>query len=214
LRQNPRHTRRSAWAPRLVSRPCVAGRSGRSAISNVSSSSRKMPEHRRPAHPAALQGLAQHVRCAGEETVLTRIVGRPHDLVRADILGQHRMLSSTGSNEIQQFRRNSSLGRIFGAVVVEAPVVEIPVHPVEPRRNPAAVGAGDDRRSRARSRLTPASSPSCARSCAALCGPPRSGRRRLWASHSSSPRERRSRNPAPATVQNASYIGSLIIFLA
>ena len=33
--------------------------------------------------------VAEHLRRAGEEAVLMRIIGRPHDLVRADIVGQH-----------------------------------------------------------------------------------------------------------------------------
>src|SRR5882762_1733346 len=37
-----------------------------------------------------LQALAHHVRRAREETVLMRIIRRPHDLVGADIVGQHR----------------------------------------------------------------------------------------------------------------------------
>ena len=32
--------------------------------------------------------LADHLRRAREEAVLMRIIGRPHDLVRADIVGQ------------------------------------------------------------------------------------------------------------------------------
>src|SRR5205085_11071648 len=32
--------------------------------------------------------VTEHLRRAGEEAVLMRIIGRPHDLVRADILGQ------------------------------------------------------------------------------------------------------------------------------
>src|ERR1700682_4611252 len=37
----------------------------------------------------ALYALAHHVGRTREETVLMRIIGRPHDLVRADIVGQH-----------------------------------------------------------------------------------------------------------------------------
>src|SRR6266568_8971917 len=46
-------------------------------------------------HPAlgrlrsALQPLAHHVGRAGEEAVGMRIVGPPHDLVGADIIGEH-----------------------------------------------------------------------------------------------------------------------------
>src|SRR5260370_22502914 len=34
--------------------------------------------------------LAEHLRRAREEAVLVRIVGSPHDLVRPDVVGQHR----------------------------------------------------------------------------------------------------------------------------
>src|SRR5207237_5820490 len=34
--------------------------------------------------------VADHLRRAGEESVLMRIIGRPHDLVRPDIAGQRR----------------------------------------------------------------------------------------------------------------------------
>src|SRR5690349_17902536 len=37
----------------------------------------------------ALQPLAHHVGRPREEAVLMRVVGRPHDLVGADIVGQH-----------------------------------------------------------------------------------------------------------------------------
>src|SRR5260370_31515723 len=37
----------------------------------------------------ALQPLAHHVGGAGEEAVGMRIIGRPHDLVGADIIGEH-----------------------------------------------------------------------------------------------------------------------------
>src|SRR5438309_10669359 len=36
----------------------------------------------------AFHALPQHLRCAGAEAVAVRIVGRPQDLVRADVLGE------------------------------------------------------------------------------------------------------------------------------
>src|SRR2546422_4873982 len=59
--------------------------------------------------------LAEHLRRAREEAVRVRIVGGPHDLVRPDVVGQHRDAALDRPNEIQQLRWNSSLGLVFGA---------------------------------------------------------------------------------------------------
>src|SRR2546425_1096254 len=84
------------------------------------------------------EALAEHLRRAREEAVLVRIVGRPHDLVRTDIVGQHRdaafdRLERDPAIALEQLAR-PRLRRGF----VEAQVIEVPVHPVEPRRDPAA----------------------------------------------------------------------------
>jgi hypothetical protein len=42
-----------------------------------------------------------------------RIIGRPHDLVRPDIVGQHGKAAIDRLEEIQQLRWKSSLGRVF-----------------------------------------------------------------------------------------------------
>src|SRR3984893_5765894 len=82
--------------------------------------------------------LADHVRRAREEAVLMRIIGRPHDLVRADIVGQHGnavlyRLERDPAIAPEQFARPHLRGGI-----VKPLVVEMPVHTVEPRRDPAA----------------------------------------------------------------------------
>src|SRR6185369_8399636 len=82
--------------------------------------------------------LAEHLRRAREEAVRVRIIGGPHDLVRPDVVGQHRdaafdRLERDPAIALEQFAR-PRLRRRF----VEALIVEVPVHAVEPRRDPAA----------------------------------------------------------------------------
>jgi hypothetical protein len=54
-----------------------------------------------------------HLGRPGEEAVGVRIIGRPHYLVRSDVVGRDGEPPSTGSNEIQQVRWNNWLGRVF-----------------------------------------------------------------------------------------------------
>src|ERR1051326_7426266 len=67
-----------------------------------------------------------------------RIVGRPHDLVRADIIRQHveaalhRLERDPAISPVQLARPRLQAG------IVEPLIVEMAVHPVEPRRDPAA----------------------------------------------------------------------------
>ncbi len=74
----------------------------------------------------------------GKEAVLVRIVGRPHDLVRTDIVGQH------GDRTLDRLERDPAIAlEQFGRPhlrrgVVKAMVVEMAVHAIEPRRHPAA----------------------------------------------------------------------------
>src|SRR5580765_6023735 len=82
--------------------------------------------------------LAQHLRCPREEAVRVRIVGGPHDLVRPDVAGQHRdaafdRLERDPAIALEQLARP----RLRGGLV-EALVIEVPVHAVEPRGDPAA----------------------------------------------------------------------------
>src|SRR2546427_2660872 len=81
--------------------------------------------------------LAEHLRRAREEAVRVRIVGGPHDLVRPDIVGQHRdaaldRLEPDPAISLEQLARPR-----LRRGLVEALVVEVPVHAVEPRRDPA-----------------------------------------------------------------------------
>src|SRR5438105_7971265 len=82
--------------------------------------------------------LAEHLRRARKEAVRVRIIGGPHDLVRPDVLSQHRdaafdRLERDPAIALEQLAR-SRLRR----GLVEALVIEVPVHAVEPRRDPAA----------------------------------------------------------------------------
>src|SRR4051794_22410607 len=86
----------------------------------------------------ALHALAHHVRRAREEAVAMRIVGRPEDLVRTDIVGERAerafdRLEGDPAIAPEDVARPHRQPRI-----VEALVVEVAVHAVEPRRDPAA----------------------------------------------------------------------------
>src|SRR5579863_8918736 len=115
------------------------------AVSSVKS----VEGHRATGHHPMLGGgrdsggiepLFDHVRCAREEPIAVRIVSRPQDFVRADIVGQ------IAEAPLDWLERNPALppenvgGSSLEAAVVEALVVEMPVHPIEPRRDPAAAG--------------------------------------------------------------------------
>src|SRR6516164_2268137 len=85
-----------------------------------------------------LHAVHDHLRSAGEEPVGLRVVGRPQDLVRADIVGQRLdaaldRLERDPAIALEEFARPR---RQTG--IVEALIVEMPVHAVEPRRDPAA----------------------------------------------------------------------------
>src|SRR5919197_3856168 len=82
--------------------------------------------------------LAEHLRRAREEAVLVRIVGGPHDFVRPDIVGQHcdaalDRLERDPAIALEQLARPR-----LRRGLVEALVVEVPVHAIEPWRDPAA----------------------------------------------------------------------------
>src|ERR1700730_3664619 len=86
----------------------------------------------------SLEAIQHHLRRAGEEAVRVRVVGRPQDLMRADIIGEHLDAA------LDRFERNPAialekLARPGGkAGIVEALIVEVTVHPVEPGCHPAA----------------------------------------------------------------------------
>src|SRR5437667_2389011 len=82
--------------------------------------------------------LAEHLRRAREEAVRVRIIGGPHDLVRPDVVRQHRdaaldRLERDPAIPLEQLARPR-----LRRGLVETQVIEVPVHAVEPRRDPAA----------------------------------------------------------------------------
>src|SRR5882724_6498076 len=85
-----------------------------------------------------LRPVGDELRRAREEAVRVRIVGGPQDLVRADVVGEDReaaldRLERDPAVPLEQLARPH---REPG--VVEALVVEVAVHAVEPRRDPSA----------------------------------------------------------------------------
>src|SRR5438445_6111812 len=82
--------------------------------------------------------VAEHLRRAREEAVRVRIIGGPHDLVWPDVVGQHRdaafdRLERDPAITLEQLARPR-----LRRGLVEALVIEVPVHAVEPWRDPAA----------------------------------------------------------------------------
>src|SRR5712691_6484987 len=82
--------------------------------------------------------LAEHLGRTREEAVRVGIISGPHDLVRPDVVGQHRdaafdWLERDPAIALEQFARPR-----LRRGLVEALVIEVPVHAVEPRRDPAA----------------------------------------------------------------------------
>src|SRR5215470_15817312 len=85
-----------------------------------------------------LEPFAEHLRRPGKKAILVRIIGRPHDLVWSDIVRQY------GNAALNRLERDPAIapeqlaGPCLGCGFVEAVVVKMPVHAVEPGRNPAA----------------------------------------------------------------------------
>src|SRR6516225_2033620 len=85
-----------------------------------------------------LQPSAHHVWGAREKAVGMRVVGRPHNLVRADEVGQHPeagldRLERDPAIALEQFARP---GRQPG--IVEYSIFTMAVHAMLPRHSPAA----------------------------------------------------------------------------
>src|SRR5712692_5116735 len=81
--------------------------------------------------------LAEHLGRTREEAVRVGIISGPHDLVRPDVVGQHRdaafdRLERDPAIALEQLARPR-----LRRGLVEALVIEVPVHAVEPRRDPA-----------------------------------------------------------------------------
>jgi hypothetical protein len=56
--------------------------------------------------------IHHHFRRTGEEAVRVRVVGRPQDLVRPDIVGEHleAPLNEAGSDQLRRFAFCSKVG--------------------------------------------------------------------------------------------------------
>src|SRR5215471_8983177 len=84
------------------------------------------------------EAIQQHFRRTREEPVGVWVIGGPQNFVGTDIVGQH--LEAT----LDRFERDPAIaaeqlaGTRLEAGIVESLVVEMAVHPVEPRRDPAA----------------------------------------------------------------------------
>src|SRR5882724_10795237 len=88
----------------------------------------------------ALEVLANHIRRPGEEPVAMRIVSRPQDLVRADIIREHPEAALDRLERDPAIALEQLAWPRLEAGIVEPLVVEMAVHAVEPRRDPAAAG--------------------------------------------------------------------------
>src|SRR5262249_30947135 len=86
----------------------------------------------------AREAVPDHLRRAREEAVAVRVVGRPQDLVRADIFREHldAALDRLEGDPAISLKQLAPPGLEAG--IVQALVVEMPVHAVEPWRDPAA----------------------------------------------------------------------------
>src|SRR6267143_2422211 len=85
-----------------------------------------------------LRPIGDQLRRAGEEAVGMRVVGGPEDLVRTDVVGEHREAALDGLERDPAIALEELAGTHRQARIVEALVVEVAVHPVEPRRDPPA----------------------------------------------------------------------------
>src|SRR5271169_3641845 len=82
--------------------------------------------------------VLDHLRCAGEEAVAMRIVGRPQDLVRSDILGEHPEAALDRLERDPAIAPEELARPGLETGIVKALIVEMAVHAVEPGCHPAA----------------------------------------------------------------------------
>src|SRR5215470_7193628 len=86
------------------------------------------------------EAVLDHLRCAREEAVAVRVVGRPKDLVRPDIFGEHLEAAFDRLERDPAIAPEELARTRLEAGIVEALVVKVPVHAVEPGGDPAAAG--------------------------------------------------------------------------
>src|ERR1700733_1745382 len=111
------------------------------------SSVQPVERHRAAGHDAmlgrgrdagAVELLLDHVGRAGEEPVAVRVVGRPQDLVRPYIVGEVLQAALDWLERDPALPLEDVAGTRLQPAVVKALVVEMAVHAVDPRRDPAA----------------------------------------------------------------------------
>src|SRR5215475_8980175 len=85
-----------------------------------------------------LRPIGDELRRAGEETVGMGIVGGPQDLVRADVVREHGEAAFDGLERDPAVALEQLARAHREPGVVEALVVVVAVHAVEPRRDPPA----------------------------------------------------------------------------
>src|SRR6516165_5006074 len=86
----------------------------------------------------ACETIEHHLRRTREKPVRVRVVGRPQDPARADIIGQHLNAALDRLERDPAIAPEQLAGAGFEAGIVEPLVVEMTVHAIEPRRDPAA----------------------------------------------------------------------------
>src|SRR4051812_43729779 len=113
--------------------------------SGAPSSVEAVESHRAAGHDGALRirrqalhSLLDHPRRTGEEAVAMRVVGRPQDLVRADVFGEGADRTFDRLERDPAVAAEQVARPRLEAGIVETLVVEVAVHAVEPGRDPAA----------------------------------------------------------------------------
>jgi hypothetical protein len=81
-----------------------------------------------PRRRQQLEPFADHLRRPGEEAIGVRIIGRPHDLMRADTVGQHGEASLDWLEGDPAIPFEELARTRLQAGIVEAQVIEMPVH--------------------------------------------------------------------------------------
>src|SRR5438132_12054609 len=88
----------------------------------------------------ARQSILDHLRRTREEAVTVRVVGCPQDLVWPDIFGEHFETALDRLERDPAIAPEEVARPDLQTGIVEALIVEMAVHTVEPRRDPAAAG--------------------------------------------------------------------------
>src|ERR1700756_3133861 len=133
---------RAAWT---AGRTSVAGRAAGASALICTLLLKPVEPYRAAGHDAVLgfgrgacETIEHHLRRAREKPVRVRVVGRPQDPARADIIGQHLDAALDRLERDPAIAPEQLAGAGFEAGIVEPLVVEMTVHAIEPRCDPAA----------------------------------------------------------------------------